>query len=152
MTVVLVAPSTGSVAAWSLPAVPSTVGQFRRRAAAFASAAGASEEMTHAVALAVSETVTNVVMHAYVGKEPGVVSVQCRADGGCLTVQVSDDGAGVTARGDSPGIGHGLAAVGAVAQALEVRFKPDGPGTVVTLSFAPSTPRRAASGGRPGRR
>jgi anti-sigma regulatory factor (Ser/Thr protein kinase) len=82
-----VAPSTGSVAAWSLPAVPSTVGQFRRRAAAFASAAGASEEMTHAVALAVSETVTNVVMHAYVGKEPGVVSVQCRAGGGCLTVR-----------------------------------------------------------------
>ena len=145
----LVDRSTGSDAAWSLPAVPSAVGQLRRRAAAFASAAGASEEMIHAVALAVSETVTNVVVHAYVGGAPGPVSVRCRADGECLTVQVGDEGAGVAARDDSPGIGHGLAAVGAVAQALEVTSKPDGPGTVVTMSFAPPAQRPAVPGLEP---
>ena len=52
-------------ASWVLAAVPSAVAQMRRRAVAFASAAGAPEELTHAVALAVSETVTNVVIHAY---------------------------------------------------------------------------------------
>jgi anti-sigma regulatory factor (Ser/Thr protein kinase) len=143
---VLVAPSTGPDAAWSLPAEPATVGQLRRRAAAFASAAGASREMTDAVALAVSETVTNAVVHAYAGRAPGLVSVACRADGECLIVQVTDDGAGVTAREDSPGVGHGLAAVGAVAQALEITSKPDGSGTVVTMSFAPSAHRPAAAG------
>ena len=145
----LVAASTGSEAAWSLPAVPSTVGQIRRRAAEFAAAAGASKEMTDAVALAVSETVTNVVVHAYAGKEPGLVGVECRADGERLIVRVTDNGTGVTARSDSPGVGHGLAAVGALAQALEVTSKPDGPGTVVTMSFAPSSDRPAVPGLEP---
>ena len=129
--------------------MPSTVGQIRRRAAAFASAAGASKEMTDAVALAVSETVTNAVVHAYVGKEPGLVSVECRAAGGRLIVQVIDEGAGVAARDDSPGVGHGLAAVGALAQALEITSKPDGSGTVVTMSFAPSPHRSAVPGLEP---
>jgi len=109
---------------------------MRRRAAAFASAVGASEEMAHAVALAVSETVSNAVIHAYAGREPGRVSVSCRADGERLVVEVTDDGAGVAERDDSPGVGHGLAMVGALAQTLEVSPRPDGPGTTVTMSFA----------------
>ena len=50
--------SLGQSAAWVLPAVPSVVGQFRHSAADFAAAAGASAEVTDAIALAVSETVT----------------------------------------------------------------------------------------------
>ncbi len=143
------ASSSGSEAAWSLPAVPSTVGQIRRRAAAFAAAAGASREITDAVALAVSETVTNVVVHAYLGRDPGLVSVRCRADGERLIVEVADEGVGVAVRDDSPGVGHGLATVGALAQALEITSKPDGSGTVVTMSFAPATHRPAAPGLEP---
>ena len=63
--------STGSGVAWTLPAVPPSVGRMRRHAAAFASAAGAPEQMVQAVALAVSETVTNAVVHAYAGRDPG---------------------------------------------------------------------------------
>jgi anti-sigma regulatory factor (Ser/Thr protein kinase) len=144
-----VAASTGSDAAWSLPAVPSTVGQIRRGATAFASAAGASEELTHAVAVAVSETVTNAVVHAYVGRAPGPVSVQCRTDGERLIVQVVDEGAGIAARDDSPGVGHGLATVGALAETLEITSGPDGSGTVVTMSFAPSIHRPAVPGLEP---
>ncbi|HYF28504.1 MAG TPA: ATP-binding protein [Baekduia sp.] len=116
--------------------MPSSVGQLRRRAADFATAAGASAEMAHAVALAVSETVTNAVLHAYAGTEPGEVSVTCRAEDLRLVVEVADDGAGVAARDDSPGLGHGLAAVGALAQHLEVAAGPGGRGTVVTMAFA----------------
>jgi anti-sigma regulatory factor (Ser/Thr protein kinase) len=140
----LVATSTGSEAAWSLPAVPSAVAQLRRRAAAFASAAGASAEITEAVALAVSEAVTNAVVHAYVGDEPGVVTVQCQSDGDRLIVEVIDEGGGVAAREDSPGVGHGLALIGALAQALEVTSTSNGSGTVVRMSFAPSTVSPAA--------
>src|SRR5688500_9987872 len=107
---------------------------MRRRAAAFASSVGASHEMTHAVAQAVSETVTNAVIHAYAGREPGPVSVRCRGDGARLVVEVVDAGGGVAARDDSPGLGHGLAVVGALAQTLEVEPLLDGPGTVVTMS------------------
>jgi serine/threonine-protein kinase RsbW len=145
----MVAISTEPEAAWSLPAVPSTVGQIRRRAAAFASAAGASKELTTAVALAVSETVTNAVVHAYAGREPGSVRVECRMDGQRLTVRVIDEGTGIAARDDSPGVGHGLATVGALAQALDITSRADGSGTVVTMSFAPSAHRPAVPGLEP---
>ena len=128
--------ASGSDAAWVLPAVPSTVGQMRRGATAFAAEAGASDDLAHAVALAVSEIVTNAVVHAYAGREPGRVTVRCRADGDRVVVEVVDEGGGVAARADSPGIGHGLAVVGALAHTLEVEPRRDGPGIIVTMSFA----------------
>jgi serine/threonine-protein kinase RsbW len=131
--------STGSGGAWALPAVPSSVGQLRRHAAAFAASMGATAEMSYAVTVAVSETATNAVMHAYAGREPGPVSLRCHADGERLVVEVSDEGAGIAARSDSPGIGHGLAVVGAVARSLEIEPRTDGPGTIVRMSFAPAS-------------
>jgi serine/threonine-protein kinase RsbW len=122
---------------------------MRRRAAAFARAVGASEEMTRAVELAVSETVTNAVVHAYVGSEPGRVSVRCRGDGERMIVEVIDGGVGVAARRDSPGVGHGLALVGALARTLEVAPRADGPGTVVKMAFAGATPAPQVRGLEP---
>lgn len=139
--VMLVCAAMGPDAAWESPAVASAVGEMRRRAAAFASAMGAPDELAHDVALAVSETVTNVVIHAYAGKERGSVSVRCRAEGERLVVEVADRGAGVVARADSPGIGHGLAVVGALAQTLDISPRTDGPGTVVSMSFATAESR-----------
>jgi len=132
-----VSASTESSAAWELPAVPSAVGQLRRRARAFAAAMGASDEMTHAATLAVSETVSNAVIHAYAGMEPGRVILRCRADGERLVVEVIDEGVGIAARKDSPGLGQGLSLVGALARSLEVAPRTGGPGTTVTMSFAP---------------
>ena len=124
--------------------MPSAVSQLRRRAAEFVSTAGASDEVTQAVALAVSETVTNAVVHAYQAQEPGQVRVSCHADGERFVVQVADEGAGLWLRQDSPGIGHGLAMVGAVADALNIGPGPGGRGTAVTMAFgrvpAPSVP------------
>ena len=139
-SVVLVCARTRADAAWELPAVPSSVGRMRRRAAAFAHSVGASEELTHAAGLAVSETVTNVVIHAYVGREPGQVRVRCQGDGERMIVEVIDDGVGLAARRDSPGVGHGLAVVGALAQTLEVAPRSNGPGTVVRMSFGGTAP------------
>ena len=87
------------------------------------------------MALAVSETVTNAVIHAYAGREPGPVTVRCQADEDRLVVEVADEGAGIAARPDSPGIGQGLALVGAIARSLEIASRADGPGTIVTMSF-----------------
>ena len=127
---------TGGDDEWTLTAVPSAVGELRRHAAAFAAATGAPEDMTYAVALAVSETVTNVVMHAYAGGDPGPVRVRCRHDGGALVVEVADEGVGIAARPDSPGLGQGLSVVGALVRSLDVAPRAGGPGTVVTMSFA----------------
>ena len=76
------------------------------------------------------------MIHAYVGREPGPVSVRCRVEGDRLTVEVSDEGVGVAVRHDSPGVGHGLALVGALVHSLEIAPRPGGPGTVVTMAFA----------------
>ena len=108
---------------------------MRHHAAGFAMAAGAPDGVTHAVGLAVSEMVTNVVIHAYVGREPGRVSVRCQGDAERITVEVADDGVGVAPRDDSPGVGHGLALVGGLANTLEVAAEPGDRGTVVTMSF-----------------
>ena len=96
------AASAGSSDAWELPSRPSAVSELRHRAAAFAAAAGASDEVTEAIALAVSETVSNVILHAYDGEE-GEVRVSCGVDGERFIVEVVDDGGGIAARQDSPG-------------------------------------------------
>jgi serine/threonine-protein kinase RsbW len=144
--VLIVAPPPRPSAAWVLPAGPSAVSLLRRRAAEFVSTAGASDEVTQAVALAVSETVTNAVVHAYDAEERGPVRVSCRADGERFVVEVADDGAGIWLRQDSPGIGHGLAMVGAVAHALNIVPGPDGRGTAVTMAFGPVPPPAAPPG------
>jgi len=119
---------------------------LRRRAAEFVSTAGASDEVTQAVALAVSETVTNAVVHAYDGQERGEVRVSCHADGERFVVEVADEGAGIWLRQDSPGIGHGLAMVGAVAYALNIAPGADGRGTAVTMAFDAVPPSAAPPG------
>ena len=119
-----------------LPAGPSAVGQLRRRAADFASTAGAPEEVKQAIALAVSETVTNAVLHAY-DDDGGEVRVSCRLEGERFIVEVADDGVGIGPRYDSGGIGQGLALVGALAETLDVGSGPGGRGTVVTMAFGP---------------
>jgi anti-sigma regulatory factor (Ser/Thr protein kinase) len=119
---------------------------LRRRAAEFVSTAGASDEVTQAVALAVSETVTNAVVHAYDAQERGQVRVSCHADGERFVVEVADEGAGIWLRQDSPGIGHGLAMVGAVAHGLNIARGPDGRGTAVTMAFGRAAPPAATPG------
>jgi serine/threonine-protein kinase RsbW len=111
------------------------VTQLRCEATEFVSTAGASDEVTEAVALAVSETVTNAVVHAYDGQERGDVRVSCHADGERFIVEVADEGSGIWLRQDSPGLGHGLAMVGALAHTLGIAPGPDGRGTTVTMAF-----------------
>lgn len=130
---------------WTLPAAPATVRRLRAHVTAFAAATGAPPELQDAVALAVSETVTNVVVHAYAdAREPGSVRVRCHVADGRLVVEVADDGVGIAHRDDSPGVGHGLAMVGAVADALAVAPGPGGHGTTVTMTFTTGAAPEAA--------
>jgi anti-sigma regulatory factor (Ser/Thr protein kinase) len=120
-----------------LPADPSAVSRLRHRAVEFASTAGASDEVAQAIALAVSETVTNAVVHAYDAEDRGQVLVSCHVDGERFVVEVADKGVGIGSAHGRPGIGHGLAMVGALAHALDIGPGPDGRGTAVTMGFGP---------------
>ncbi len=120
--------------------------QLRRRAVAFASTVGASEEVVQAIALAVSETVTNAVVHAYGGEGRGEVRVSCRADGERIIVEVADEGVGIGPGRGAAGIGQGLAVVGAVVQRLHIASGPGRRGTAVTMAFGPGSALSAPPG------
>ena len=76
--------------------------------------------------VAVSEAVTNAVVHAYVdAPAPGEVEVFAKRDpDDGLEVHVSDEGRGMMPRRDSPGIGVGLAAHDDARRALPGRDAP----------------------------
>jgi serine/threonine-protein kinase RsbW len=133
-------------ATWMLPAEPAAVSQMRHRAAEFAATAGASDEVSQAIALAVSETVTNAVVHAYEADDRGQVHVRCDVDGERFVVEVVDEGAGIGSGHGRAGIGHGLAMVGALAQTLDIASGPGGRGTAVTMVFGPVSPTAAPPG------
>src|SRR4051812_6080223 len=86
------------------PAVAASVAEARNAVTAFAEAAGATGDALAAVSLAVSEAVTNAVLHAYLDHdEPGPVQVRARREAQSVIVEVADQGRGMLPRTDSPG-------------------------------------------------
>ena len=129
---------------WTLPAAPDAPGHARRLTAAYAAARGADAQTLAAIALCVSEAVTNVVVHAYRdADEPGVVMVEMRKPDGYLCLYVRDHGRGVVPNLGSPGLGLGLPLIAGAAASSELRTT-DGGGTEVIMRFA------LAAAGAPG--
>jgi len=103
--------------------------------AEFVMAAGLREPQLAAVKLAVSEAVTNAVMHAYVDDdEPGDVHVVTFVRGATVHVTVSDDGVGMMPRLDSPGLGVGLPFIADTADTLDIDST-EGGGTELRMTF-----------------
>ena len=119
--------------AQSYPAIPDSVPVARRELAAFAAGLGASEEQVEAVRLAASEAITNVVMHAYPG-DRGEVHLRADLAAGELWVLIADDGVGLRAHSESPGLGVGLALIAQSADGLTIMTRADG-GTEVRMRF-----------------
>lgn len=114
-------------------AAPHSVPELRRALTEFARAAGADERQCHAVALATSEAVTNVVLHAY-DEAGGPIHIAAEVSGEEIRIAIGDDGRGLNAPSRRPGLGQGLALIGAVADAVAVVSRPTG-GTELRLRF-----------------
>ncbi len=120
-----------------LPARPEAVGELRRKIVGYAVDAGAGEATRDAVALAASEALTNVVVHAYRDDEPGDMIVEAwRDQEGHLLVSVRDEGRGMLPRTDSPGLGFGLSLMAQMADDLRFSGPPQQRGTTVSLCFS----------------
>jgi serine/threonine-protein kinase RsbW len=118
------------------PAVPESVGRLRRAVAEFARGQGADETVVMAVQLAASEALSNAVIHAFVDRPaPGTLTVSAVRNGDAICVVVRDDGSGMRARPDSPGLGIGMPLMTGTTQALKFREIPEG-GTEVAMRFA----------------
>jgi anti-sigma regulatory factor (Ser/Thr protein kinase) len=124
-----------AVLARRFPALADQVGPARREVVAYAREHGALDP--DGIALAVSEAVTNAVVHAYIdAPAPGEVEVFAKRhpDDG-IEIHVCDDGRGMMPRRDSPGLGVGLPLVAKLAQRFRIETRPSG-GTAISMFFA----------------
>jgi serine/threonine-protein kinase RsbW/stage II sporulation protein AB (anti-sigma F factor) len=122
---------------WSVPAVPGEVALLRQAVARYADTQRVADPPMSDVRLAVSEAMTNAVVHAYPTGPPGTVTVVVTvdADQALLTVVVTDDGAGLRPRSDSPGLGLGLPLITTLTRATTITDGPGGTGTRVSMTF-----------------
>jgi anti-sigma regulatory factor (Ser/Thr protein kinase) len=121
------------IGAWRVPAVASAVPELRRTLLAGIAGRGFD---TDAVALAVTEAVTNVVRHAYPGLEGTILLHAAEGSAGELVVAVTDDGVGSRAntKHTNPGMGIGLALIRELS--TSVRVDATNIGTTITIRFA----------------
>src|SRR5258708_33874218 len=92
------------------PAVPDAVPAARSAVAAFAADVGASPELIEDVRLAVSEALTNAVVHAYRGAhEPGSIGITAALAVDGPGVIISGPGCRRGPRVPSPPPAHGVA-------------------------------------------
>ncbi len=119
-----------------LPVRPESIGIGRRAAAQFGEEAGSDPQTLWRIRLAVSESISNVVLQAHPaenGETPHFVLL-AESDGGSVRFTVSDEGSGTDARQDSPGMGLGLALLANSCDELGLDTGPGG-GTAVRMTF-----------------
>lgn len=120
----------------ALAARAENIAVVRQAIAGLATDLGADPDLVDDIKTAVSEAVTNVVVHAYPGAE-GPVEVFANARGQRLEIIVRDQGIGMQPRPISPtepSLRVGLALIGALASGVEIRGRQNR-GTEVRISF-----------------
>jgi len=127
---------------WSIPAVAAEVGDLRRAITRYVTSHSVADPPVSDMKVAVSEAVTNAVVHGFPSGNPGTVTVLVTVDepAALLTVVVTDDGSGVRPRPDSPGLGLGLPLITTLARTAKISAGPDGHGTRVRMTFGLDCP------------
>ena len=115
---------------------PDEVRRLRREVAGYVEVLGAPEPVLEGVRLAVSEALANVVLHAYVGRDPGIMIAEAWCDADHLLVRVCDEGRGLVPRVDSPGLGVGISLMASMSDDFNVTNRDGKPGTIVSLRFS----------------
>jgi stage II sporulation protein AB (anti-sigma F factor) len=135
--------NVGNYLRLEFPSLPENIGVARLAVASFASRLPFSlNEIQHDVRVAVSEVVTNSVVHAY-PDGPGIISVEAALVDGSLAITVTDSGRGFdssrTPEADPEGehMGIGLIIVKACMDIVQIETAL-GHGTIVRMRKTPS--------------
>jgi anti-sigma regulatory factor (Ser/Thr protein kinase) len=115
-------------------AVPSSAGYARRAVGLLAAGGGACEVDIERVQLAVSEAVTNAIVHGCAGEDSRCVRLTAAVIDEELTVLVADDGCGMGGASESSGLGLGLALIAHTCDSLSLRIGSHG-GAQVEMGF-----------------
>jgi serine/threonine-protein kinase RsbW len=117
--------------------VAEEVADLRQDAVQFAQSSGVPDRLVDDLRLAISEAVTNAVLHAFRGcDQPGTITVTVDVRAGDVAeVVVRDDGMGMTPRSDSPGLGLGLGLIARLADQVEHRVPREGVGFELWTCF-----------------
>jgi serine/threonine-protein kinase RsbW len=117
-----------------LPGAPDSVPVARHAVTDVARGAGASEHVVRRMKLAVTEAVSNAILHANPGGPVGVVTLDVAVEAGEVVVRIEDEGHGVRARSDSPGLGLGIRLMHETADRVRIG-RAAGGGAAVELRF-----------------
>lgn len=118
----------------SYPALPESVPTARRALTAVAAAAGARGDRLEEIRLAISEALSNAVVHAYRNGASGCFHVTAAVASGELWVLIGDDGRGMHAWNDSNGLGIGLTLISGLSDDFMMVRRASG-GTEVQMRF-----------------
>ena len=126
-----------TTAVWTVPAERDQVAPLRHRVIAHAAEHNVAEPPINDLALAVSEAVTNSVVHAFRTRDPGHVTVclDIEPDQNRVELTVADDGDGMVPRPDTPGLGLGLPLIAQLAETFQICTPPQGTGTEIRMTF-----------------
>ena len=123
-------------ASWTAPASAESVTELRQAVVDFAYENGVPEPCLDDIRLAVSEALSNAVVHACRERADGTViaSVNVGAPE-WIEVRVTDNGSGMAPRNDSPGLGLGLPLIRHLTDQFEHRLPPGSVGTELWMRF-----------------
>lgn len=127
---------------WTVPARARNVAELRQSVVEFARANGVPEPRLSDVAVAVSEAVTNAVVHGFRGVgDRGTLMVAVTVhEQQWIDVRVTDDGSGMAPRNDSPGLGLGLPLIRHLADEHDHHRPAGGAGTELWMRFKFTAP------------
>ena len=109
---------------------------LRREVVGFLEESHVCPERTEDIRLAVSEALSNVVIHAYRDREhPGDLEVSASCVDDAVQVVVRDCGSGMGVRDDSPGLGLGLPVIEHTSDRYEIECPDGGVGTEIRMQF-----------------
>jgi serine/threonine-protein kinase RsbW len=118
-----------------VPAVPDSIAVIRQTVSGICEALGADPRAVGETKLAATKACTNVVLHAYAGRDDGTIELDARTADDQLVLLVRDHGNGMTPAPMGEGLGLGLPLIAALSTELTI-VEAEGGGTEVSMTFA----------------